>query len=96
MNKKEKYYQYIIRDLLSNTIMEPFVYDFTPFWIPRENIYPLGNIVDLTTGLPREPDGPYYVVDYMREKYGASDEDVKYLWDLYVWHIYTTITNIYE
>jgi len=50
----------------------------------------------LTTGLPREPDGPYYVVDYMREKYGASDEDVKYLWDLYVWHIYTTITNIYE
>ncbi len=82
-------------DLLSKTIMEPFVYDFTPFWTTTYNIY-WQDLVDVSTGLPKDPDGPYYVVDYMKEMYGTSDEDIKYLWDLYVWHIYTTITNIYE
>ena len=85
-----------MNDLLSNTIMEYDDEYFTPFWIPRENEYYVWNLVNPRNGEPRDPDGPHYVVDYLRGKYGCTDEDIKYLWDWYLWNVKSTITGRYD
>jgi hypothetical protein len=98
--KLERYYQYIMDDLLKNTIIDQYVEDGSETYSTRGSFdgnidgayikMPYNTPLDwyrLDSGIPQ----PLYhsnVVDkgfseLMTEKYGAREEDIWNVWDIY-------------
>lgn len=92
--KLERYYRHIMNDLLKNTIKEWDVTNFKPFWSDSKDTY-LNEIMD-RYGEARPIFKFPKAIDYLRNKFGARNEDIKYIWDWYVWHVKSTITNDYD
>jgi hypothetical protein len=87
MDKKEKYIRYIIRDLLSKTIMEYGVEHLTvPFWVGKTYYRIFEN-----SGPHSYPDFGEYMVNH----YGVREEELEEIWDWYGWHVKSTITGDY-
>jgi hypothetical protein len=92
--KLEKYYQHIMNDLLKNTIKEWDVQYFKPFWSDGKDTY-LNEIMGRYGEARPIFKFPKAIV-YLRNKFGARHEDIKYIWGWYVWHVKSTITGDYD
>ena len=87
MDKKEKYYNYVVEDLVKNTeiyhdqetIKFPFYYTFLSLSIPT--YLPLSLLLS-------SPPSHYYSLfshfsNYVIERYGVHDEEMEIIWNLY-------------
>ena len=83
MNKKEKYYNYVVDDLVKNTEIDhdqetikfPFYYNYTPF--------PLYSLLSSLTIFSK----------HVIERYGVHDEEMSIIWNQYREKILTIIGN---
>ena len=83
MNKKEKYINYVVEDLVSKTKIdydqEKIKYPYLPnlFHLPQHPIlYPI-----------------FSFRNYLKERYGAHSEEIDIIWKLYKERIQSLINN---
>ena len=94
--RKEKYYNYVISDLVSKTEIEheqgkislpftfslsydTFFYSFHPYYYSFSPSFYSPSLITFSS--------------YLKERYGAQDEEIQIIWDLYKERIETIINN---
>ena len=92
MNKKEKYYNYVVEDIVKNTeidydqeiIKYPFhlLPLFLPLHLPSHSLY---SHLLLPSLIP--------FANHVRKVYGAHSEEIEIMWDMYRERIQSLINN---
>ncbi len=94
MNKKERYYNHIVEDLVKKTEIN-YEEEITPF--PSDVIiFPSGYLFPLHSLYHHEPTANYIplsFIKYVEERYGARDEEVNIIWELYKERMVKQINN---
>ena len=86
MNKKEKYYNYVVNDLVSKTEIDNDQEKIKfPFLLPT----PIFLNYHLTP-LLSTPLSPSFI-KYVKTRYGAHDGEIKIIWNLYKERIHSLI-----
>ena len=78
MDKKEKYYNYIVDDLISKTEID---YDLERIKVP---FYPSLSFISLYLPSPFIPPSlSLSLPNYLKGMYGTHDEEIQIIWGLY-------------
>ena len=87
MNKKEKYYHYVVGNLIENSLLEigyddnRFISFFELLGDNPESIEEMGDRLYI------------HQMRYLKERYGLIDGEVVPIWDMYVAELYRKFDN---
>ena len=87
MNRKEKYYNFIVDDLLKKTEID---YEKEEISFPSSF---LSSSPFSFSSLLLYPSHPYLFSKYLKDLYGTRDEEVRTIWKLYKERIQSLIDN---